>query len=97
MAKYKVEDIRNLALVGHRASGKTTLADAVLHKAGAVDRRGSVDEGSSVSDFDEEEHNRKFSLDTSVLNCTYKGKQRHILDAPGTPPFVGAAPGALPA
>jgi elongation factor G len=97
MAKYKVDEIRNLALVGHRAAGKTTLADAVLHKAGAVERRGSVDDGTSVSDFDEEEHNRKFSIDAAVLNCTWKGKQLYILDTPGTPDFVGAALGALPA
>src|SRR5262245_9465647 len=97
MAKYKVEDIRNLALVGHRAAGKTTLADAVLFKAGAVDRRGSVDDGTSVSDFDEEEHNRKFSIDTSVLNASYKGKQLYILDTPGYPDFVGAALAAMPA
>ena len=55
MAKHKVEDIRNLALVGHGAAGKTSLADALLFKAGAVDRRGSVDDGSSVSDYDDEE------------------------------------------
>src|SRR6516164_6127526 len=52
MAKYRVEDIRNIALVGHGAAGKTSLADALLFKGGAVDRRGSVDDGSSVSDFD---------------------------------------------
>jgi elongation factor G len=97
MAKHSVEDIRNLALVGHRAAGKTTLADAVLFKAGAVDRRGSVDDGTSISDFDEEEHHRKFSIDTSVLNATYKGKQIHLLDTPGYPDFVGAALGALAA
>jgi elongation factor G len=97
MAKHKVEDIRNFALVGHRAAGKTTLADAMLHKAGAVERRGSVDEGSSVSDFDEEEHNRKFSIDTSVLNATFEGKQIYLLDTPGYPDFVGAALGGLPA
>ena len=97
MAKHKVEDIRNLALVGHRAAGKTTLADALLFKAGAVERRGSVDEGTSVSDFDEEEHNRKFSIDTAVLNATYKGKQINLLDTPGYPDFVGNALGALAA
>jgi len=55
MAKYRVEDIRNIALVGHGAAGKTSLADSLLFKAGAVDRRGSVDDGSSVSDYDDEE------------------------------------------
>jgi elongation factor G len=97
MAKYRVDDIRNIALVGHRAAGKTSLADALLFKAKAVDRRGSVDEGTSVSDYDEEEHKRKFSIDTSVLHLDYKGKHVNLLDTPGYPDFVGAALGALPA
>jgi elongation factor G len=95
MSKHKVEDIRNIALVGHRAAGKTTLADAVLFKAGAVERRGSVDDGSSVSDYDEEEHHRKFTIDAHLLNATHKGKQLHIIDTPGYPDFVGGALGAL--
>ncbi|HEV3144246.1 MAG TPA: elongation factor G [Gemmataceae bacterium] len=97
MAKHKVDDIRNIVLVGHRAAGKTTLADAMLIKAGAVDRRGSVDEGTSVSDFDEEEHHRKFSIDTSILNATHQGKYLQILDTPGYPDFVGVALSALAA
>ena len=74
MAKYKVEDIRNIALVGHGPAGKTSLADALLFKAKAVDRRGSVDDGTSVSDYDEEEQKRHFSIDTSVLHLERKGK-----------------------
>src|SRR5258708_34864572 len=95
MAKYKVEDIRNIALVGHGASGKTTLADALLFKAGAVDRKGSVEDGTSVSDYDDEEKRRKFSIDTSILHLEHKGKQVHILDTPGYSDFVGAALEAL--
>jgi elongation factor G len=95
MAKYKVDDIRNVALVGHGAAGKTSLADALLFKAQAVDRRGSVDEGTSVSDYDEEEKTRRFSIDTSLLHLEYQGKHVHLLDAPGYPDFVGAALAAL--
>jgi elongation factor G len=95
MAKHSVDDIRNIALAGHGASGKTSLADALLFHAKAVDRRGSVDEGTSASDFDEEEHKRRFSIDTGVLNLTYKGKHLHLLDTPGYPDFVGSALGAL--
>ncbi|MGH7173388.1 MAG: GTP-binding protein, partial [Gemmataceae bacterium] len=95
MANYQVSDIRNIALAGHRASGKTSLADALLYQAKAVDRRGNVDDGSSVSDYDEEEHKRHFSIDTSVLHLEHKGKQIHLLDTPGDPAFVGAALGAL--
>src|SRR6476619_1690559 len=90
-SKVAVGDIRHLALVGHGAAGKTTLADAMLFKAGAVTRRGSVDDGTSVSDYDDEEHKRHFSIDTSVLNAEYQGKFLEILDAPGYPDFVGAA------
>ena len=95
MAKHSVDDIRNIALAGHGASGKTSLADALLFHAKAVDRRGSVDEGSSVSDFDEEEKKRHFSIDTSVLHLDYKGKHVYLLDTPGYPDFVGAALAAL--
>lgn len=91
MAVHAVADIRNVALVGHGAAGKTSLADALLHKAGAVSRRGSVDDNTSVSDYDEEEHRRKFSIDTSLVHADYKGKHLQILDAPGYPDFVGAA------
>ena len=95
MAKYKVEDIRNIALVGHGNSGKTSLADALLFAAKAVDRRGSVDEGTSISDYDEEEKKRRISIDTTVLHLEHAVKQVHLLDAPGYPDFVGAALEAL--
>src|SRR5215472_15679234 len=95
MAKYKVDDIRNLALVGHGAAGKTSLADGLLFKAGAVERRGSVDDGTSISDYDDEEKKRHFSIDTSVLHLEHKGKHVHLLDTPGYPDFVGSALEAL--
>lgn len=95
MAKHKVEDIRNVALVGHEVAGKTTLADDLLFKAKAVDRRGSVDDGTSVSDYDDEEKARKYSIDVSVLNLEHQGKHIFLLDAPGKPDFVGAALEAL--
>src|SRR5262245_14374708 len=88
---HAVGGIRNLAFVGHGAAGKTSLAVALLSKSGAVIRRGSVDAGTSVSDYDDEEHKRHFSIDTSVLHAEYQGKYLEILDAPGYPDFVGAA------
>src|SRR5437763_9906432 len=97
MAKYRTEDIRNVALVGHGAAGKTSLADDLLFKAGAVDRRGSVEDGSSVSDYDDEEKKRRFSIDTSLLHLEYKGAHVHLLDTPGYPDFVGSALEALTA
>ncbi len=97
MANYHVEDIRNIALVGHGAAGKTTLADTLLFEAKAVDRRGSVEEGTSVSDYDDEEKKRHFSIDTSLLHFEHQGKRVNLLDAPGYPDFVGAALEALTA
>ncbi len=95
MLKYHAEDIRPIALVGHRACGKTSLADALLHKSKAVDRLGSVDDGTSYSDFDDEEHVRHSSVDTSILHIEHAGKFIHLLDAPGASDFVGAALEAL--
>ena len=60
---YHIADIRNIALAGHGASGKTSLADALLFAAGATDRRGSVDDGTSISDVEEEEKRRHFTID----------------------------------
>jgi elongation factor G len=91
MAKYKVEDIRNIALVGHGASGKTTLADTMLFKAKAVDRRGSPDDGTSVSDFDEDAKKRHASIDANILHFEDKGKHVNLIDTPGFPDFIGQA------
>ncbi|MDX2038553.1 MAG: elongation factor G [Isosphaeraceae bacterium] len=94
---YHITDIRNVALAGHGASGKTTLADALLYKAGAVDRRGSVDEGSSLSDTEDEEKRRHFTIDCHLLHLEWKDRQIHILDSPGYPDFIGNAISALAA
>src|SRR5947209_7542830 len=91
MATYRAEDIRTVALVGHEVAGKTSLADALLFKAKAVERRGSVDEGSSVSDFDEEEKKHKYSIDSAVMHMDYQGKRIYVLDTPGKPEFLGPA------
>jgi elongation factor G len=97
MAKHKVDDIRNVALVGHGAAGKTSLADTLLFQAKAVDRRGSVDDGTSVSDYDDEEKAQKCSIDSAVLHLEHKGKFIHLVDTPGKPDFVGGALGPLSA
>ncbi|MGL4552968.1 MAG: elongation factor G [Gemmataceae bacterium] len=95
MSKYRTEDIRNLALAGHRASGKTSLADALLFQAKAVDRKGSVEDGSSFADFDEEARHHRFSIDTTLLNLDHHGHHVNLLDTPGAPDFVGNALTAL--
>jgi elongation factor G len=95
--KHLVENVRDIALVGHRAAGKTSLADALLYEAKAVDRIGSVDDETSVADTDDEEHKHHFSIDTHVLHADHEGKHLNILDAPGYPDFIGAALEALSA
>src|SRR5215813_567400 len=95
--KHVVENVRDIALVGHRAAGKTSLADALLYEAHAVDRMGSVDDETSVADTDDEEHKHHFSIDTHVLHADHEGKHLNILDAPGYPDFIGAALEALSA
>jgi elongation factor G len=95
--KHLVENVRDIALVGHRAAGKTSLADALLYEARAVDRKGSVDDETSNVDTDEEEHKHHFSIDTHVLHANHGGKHLNILDAPGYPDFIGAALEALSA
>ena len=97
MAKYKLADIRNIALVGHTGSGKTSLIDAMLYAAKAVDRLGRVDDGTSVSDFDEEEKERQKSVESHVLFCDWRGKHLNIVDTPGSPDFAGATFSVLPA
>src|SRR5438128_8844778 len=97
MSTHHVDDVRDIALVGHRAAGKTSLADALLYEARAVDRMGSVDDGTSVADTDDEEHKHHFSIDTHVLHADHDGKHLNILDAPGYPDFIGAALEALAA
>lgn len=91
MAKYNTADIRNVALVGHGGSGKTTVADHLLYRAKAVDRCGDVDEGTSVSDFDDEAKKRQHTLDAIVLHFDHKGKHVNLIDTPGFPDFVGQA------
>ena len=92
---HSVDDIRTVALVGHEVAGKTSLADALLFKAKASDRRGTVEDGSSLSDFDEEEKKHKYSIDSSVLHLDYQGKRVYLIDTPGKPDFVGQALGGL--
>lgn len=95
MAKHPVADIRNVAFVGHGAVGKTTLSDLMLFKAGSVTRAGSVDEGTSVIDTDDEAKHHKHSISSTLIHFSHAGKHINILDTPGYPDFIGQAIGAL--
>jgi elongation factor G len=97
MAQFATENIRTLALVGHGASGKTTLAEALLQKAGAVTAPGTVERGSTVSDFDPLEKSWQHSLRASILHFETQGTRVHMIDTPGFPDFIGQAIGALDA
>jgi elongation factor G len=95
MSKYKVEDIRNIALCGHGGCGKTTLADKLLVKTGAVTTEPSVDAGTSICDFDPEEKLHKRTIESSVIHFEHAGKRFNIVDTPGYADFIGQTIGAL--
>ncbi|MEW6582222.1 MAG: elongation factor G [Actinomycetota bacterium] len=95
MAHPQPSTIRNVAVVGHRGSGKTSLVEAMLFAAGAVSRLGSVGEGTTVSDFDEDERRRGMSISASLCHATWKGHKVNLLDTPGESSFLADALSAL--
>lgn len=97
MATFTTETLRTVALVGHGASGKTTLTEALLHKAGMIAAPGSVERGTTVSDFDPIEKQFLHSLYPSIVHLDYAGTRTHLIDTPGHPDFIGQAIGALDA
>jgi len=94
---YSTENIRTVALLGHGSAGKTTLAEALLVKSGALAAAGSVEKGTTASDFDPLEKSFLHSLRTSVLHLDLPTTRVHLLDTPGFPDFIGQAIGALDA
>jgi len=97
MPSYTTADLRNLVLVGHGGSGKTTLADAMLFAAGAVNRKGSVGDGTSYSDFEKEEKEHKHSIYPSLMHVDFASKRINIIDTPGSPDLIGQSLVCLPA
>ncbi len=95
MKTYKFDKIRNVALLGHGGSGKTTAIESILYTLGLTTRMGKVTDGNTVSDFDKEEISRGFSLGTSVIPVEWNGSKYNILDTPGYFDFVGDVFGAL--
>ena len=83
------EKIRNFVVAGHNGCGKTTLCDLMLYKAGAVDRLGSVDAKTSISDFNPDEQEKRSSIYSSYLNCVWDDVQMFFTDTPGYGEFVG--------
>src|SRR4051795_9593782 len=87
--------IRNVALVGHRGSGKTSLHEALLHQAGAVNRLGSVVDGTNVSDADSDEKARQMSISGALYSFEWDDRKVTLIDTPGEPSFLADALGAL--
>ncbi|HDL02959.1 MAG TPA: elongation factor G [candidate division Zixibacteria bacterium] len=89
MKVFETDRIRNIALIGQRGCGKTSLADAIAFSSGISNRLGKVDEGTSLSDFTDEEINRKSTISLSILVCPWKNLKVNVLDLPGHPDFIG--------
>jgi len=86
---YDTDQIRNVALIGQRGCGKTSLADAMAFSSGVSNRLGKVDDGTSLSDFTEDEISKKTSIGLSILTCPWKNTKLNLLDLPGHPDFIG--------
>ncbi|GAB3364479.1 elongation factor G [Lysobacter rhizosphaerae] len=94
---YSTQDIRNVALAGHPAAGKTTLFEALLQAGGAIQTAGTIERGSTISDFDPIEKQRGHSLDVGIASTDHGGIHVNLIDTPGYPDFRGPALSALAA
>ena len=88
-SSYSTDKIRNVVLLGHGGCGKTSLSEAMLFNSGAINRLGRVEDGNTVSDYDDEEIGRTMSLSLSVLPCQWKEHKINVFDAPGYTDFQG--------
>ncbi len=94
---YSTSQIRNVALAGHPSAGKTTLFEALLHAGGAIQAAGSIERGSTISDFDPIEKDRGHSIDAAIASIDHQGIHLNLIDTPGYPDFRGPALSALAA
>lgn len=95
MKEYRTEQLRNVALVGHQGCGKTSLVEALLFNTGAINRMGRVEEGNTVSDWDEDEKSRGISVSTSLVPVEFNDHKINVLDAPGYTDFQGEVKNAI--
>ncbi|MHC4726780.1 MAG: elongation factor G [Planctomycetota bacterium] len=91
------DDIRNIVILGHGGSGKTSLAEVMLHKTGATNRLGSVDDKTSICDYYDEEKEHQHSIQSAIVNIQHAGKLINIIDTPGYPDFIGPSIKSIPA
>ena len=89
MKVYTTDKIRNIALLGHGGSGKTSLVEAMANLSGLTTRLGTIDDGNTISDYDKEEQKRKFSISTSLIPIEWEDTKLNIMDTPGFFDFVG--------
>ena len=95
MKAFSTENIRNLAVIGHGDAGKTQLVSSLLHVAGATTRWGKVDEGTTITDYEEDSIERKVSLNNNFAHLEHKDTKVNLIDTPGYAAFVShARPGA---
>ena len=97
MKVYRTDEIRNVVLLGHGGSGKTSLAEAMAYVSGATNRMGKITDGDTISDFDKEEQKREFSISTSLIPIEWEKAKINILDTPGYFDFVGEVEEAVSA
>jgi elongation factor G len=95
MASFGPNDIRNIILLGHSGSGKTSLAEAILCAAGAIPKMGRISDGTTVSDYNEDEKDKKHSSSSSLMSFVYNSRKINIIDTPGYTDFVGEMIGGL--
>lgn len=95
MKNYEIAKIRNISLLGHRGSGKTTLTEALLYISKTIDKMGTIEDGNTVSDYDKEETRRLFSINTSVIPIEYGDGKYNFLDTPGYFDFIGEVESAV--
>ncbi len=95
MKVYETSKIRNVVFLGHGGAGKTTLAEAFAYSTGVINRMGTIVDGNTISDYDEEETSRQFSISASVVPVEWEGLKYNILDAPGYFDFIGQAEDAM--
>src|SRR5918997_5317101 len=95
MPAFEPGKIRNVAVVGHRGTGKTSLVEAMLYQAGELNRLGTIDAGSTVSDWDDDEQTRRMSISLSLTHADWQGRKLNLIDIPGDPGFQGEARAAL--
>lgn len=95
MVNFDVNRIRNIAIIAHGGAGKTSLTEAILFNCGAIDRMGSVDNGTSTTDYEPEEISRKITISSSVCFCNYNGYRINIIDTPGFINFIEDTRGCL--